>query len=167
MLAVCSICFLKTINYIEVQTYLFGINGLKAKHLYTKACHRTSFVYVLPCLTSADRQPAGCQSLKSSPSWGGTESAREASSPGCLSGTRIKNMATSNFPSFSLHCIKLSLLSLVRYTGWEGMRINVKYLSKYHERSRFQVIRVHKYMIAFKYISSLRSTQLHFLYNTK
>ena len=29
MLAACSICFLKTINYVEVQKYLFGINGLR------------------------------------------------------------------------------------------------------------------------------------------
>ena len=28
MLAACNICFLKTINYIEVQKYFFGINGL-------------------------------------------------------------------------------------------------------------------------------------------
>ena len=26
VLAACNICFLKTINYIEVQKYLFGIN---------------------------------------------------------------------------------------------------------------------------------------------
>ena len=25
-----NFCFLKTINYIEVQNYLFGINGLKS-----------------------------------------------------------------------------------------------------------------------------------------
>ena len=29
VLAPSSICFLKTINYIEVQMYLIGINGLK------------------------------------------------------------------------------------------------------------------------------------------
>ena len=29
VLAACTICFLKTINYIEVQKYLFGINGLR------------------------------------------------------------------------------------------------------------------------------------------
>ena len=28
VLAACNIFFLKTINYIEVQKYLFGINGL-------------------------------------------------------------------------------------------------------------------------------------------
>ena len=28
MLAACNICFLKTINKLEVQKYLFGINGL-------------------------------------------------------------------------------------------------------------------------------------------
>ena len=28
MLAACSICILKTINYIEVLKYIFGINGL-------------------------------------------------------------------------------------------------------------------------------------------
>ena len=28
MSAACSICFLNTINYIEVQNYFFGINGL-------------------------------------------------------------------------------------------------------------------------------------------
>ena len=31
-LAACNICFLKTINYIKVQKYLFGING------FTKQC---------------------------------------------------------------------------------------------------------------------------------
>ena len=31
VLAACSICFLQTINYLEVQKYLFGINGLKSK----------------------------------------------------------------------------------------------------------------------------------------
>ena len=29
VLAVCNICFLKTINYIKVQRYLFGNNGLR------------------------------------------------------------------------------------------------------------------------------------------
>ena len=33
VLTACSICFLKTINYIEVQKYLFGINGLNARSL--------------------------------------------------------------------------------------------------------------------------------------
>ena len=28
VLAVCNICLIKTVNYIEVQMYLFGINGL-------------------------------------------------------------------------------------------------------------------------------------------
>ena len=33
VLAPCNTCFLKAINYIEVQKYLFGINGLKlAQH---------------------------------------------------------------------------------------------------------------------------------------
>ena len=30
VLAVCNICFLKAINLIEVQKYLFGINGLNS-----------------------------------------------------------------------------------------------------------------------------------------
>ena len=29
VMAACNISFLKTISYIEVQKYLFGINGLK------------------------------------------------------------------------------------------------------------------------------------------
>ena len=28
VLAACNVCFLKTINFIEAQKYLFGINGL-------------------------------------------------------------------------------------------------------------------------------------------
>ena len=28
MLVACNVCFIKTINYIELQKYLFGINGL-------------------------------------------------------------------------------------------------------------------------------------------
>ena len=35
MLAPCNICFLKTINYIEVQKYLLVINGLRRSIAYS------------------------------------------------------------------------------------------------------------------------------------
>ena len=53
MLAPCIICFLKTINYKEVQKYLFGINGLIL--LYTTS--RSTTIYsTSTCLT-----PSVCQ----------------------------------------------------------------------------------------------------------
>ena len=38
VLAPCNFCFLKTINYIEVQKYLFGINGLIYRYSLGDIC---------------------------------------------------------------------------------------------------------------------------------
>ena len=59
VLAACSICFLKTINYIEVQLYLFGINGLlkvTVKFTISRAVADEAITYCLSELKCSARQ---------------------------------------------------------------------------------------------------------------
>ena len=44
MLAACNICFLKTINLIEVQKYIFGTNGLSVQRLKAKFKTRVGLI---------------------------------------------------------------------------------------------------------------------------